>query len=195
MKEMMFKCWLPEGLSVYHETMAEVLGRVVASDLGRPRGPDATHRIRVPRAWLKQGMEVSLDLPRHLVCAACDGGGCDTCDRSGGVTLRDRGAPADVVDVSLPQSASDEAFVIRLPERGGLAPTGSGLPRGHLLLRVEPSDEADASVSLAIRHPAIEAARRALSKRPLPLGPRMKVALGALAVSVILLAIWLLSRR
>jgi hypothetical protein len=144
---------------------------------------------------LKQGVEVELDLPRHLVCAACEGGGCDACDRSGGVTLRERGAPVDVIEVLLPRAPNDEVFVIRLPERGGIAPHGSGLPRGHLLLRVEPSDKADASVSLATRHPVLEAARRVLSERPnMPAYQRRLVVL-ALVASVILLAIWLLSRR
>jgi len=136
---------------------------------------------------------VELELPRHLICAACDGGGCDTCERSGGVTLRERGEPPDLIEVSLP-GEKQEAFLIRLPERGGLAPEGSGLPRGHLLLRVEPSAEADASVSLAIRHPELAAVRRALSERPLtPLGKRLLT--GALVLGVILLTIWLISRR
>ena len=175
--------------------MAEVLGRVVASDLAGPRGPDATHRVRVPRAWLKQGALVELDLPRHLVCAACDGGGCDTCDRSGGVTLRDRGAPADVLEVALPRAEQDEVFVIRLPERGGLAPAGSGLPRGHLLLRVEPSTEADASIALATRG-AAAVARRVPSAGPsiAALSRSWVLGLAALA-SVILLVIWLLFFR
>jgi hypothetical protein len=173
--------------------MAGVLGRVVSSDLGRPRGPDASHRIRVPRSWLKQGALIELELPRHLVCAACDGGGCDVCERSGGVTLRDRGEPPDLIQVTLPAEKHD-TFVIRLPGRGGLPPTGSDLPRGNLLLRVESSAEADASVSLAIRHPSIAAARRALSERPLsPLGKRLW--LGIALLGVILLAFWLLLRR
>lgn len=174
--------------------MAEVLGRVVASDLGGPRGPDATHRVRVPRAWLKHGALVELDLPRHLVCAACDGGGCDTCERSGGVTLRERGSPADVLELALPQAKADETFVIRLPERGGLAPEGSGLPRGHLLLRVEPSAEADASVALAVRGEKAPT-RRVPSMPPAWLPPRALLIALVLGASVILLVIWLLFGR
>jgi hypothetical protein len=175
--------------------MAEVLGRVVATDLAAPRGPDAVHRIRVPRARLKQGAVVEFELPRHLVCALCEGGGCDTCDRSGAVTLRERGAPADVISVALPQAPSEDAFVIRLPERGGLAAPESGLPRGYLLLRVEPSAEADASVSFPSRHPKFEAARRALSDRAASPAFRQRMLVVATAASVILLAIWLLWRR
>lgn len=174
--------------------MAEVLGRVVATDLAAPRGPDAVHRIRVPKALLKRGGVVELDLPRHLVCASCEGGGCDTCHRSGAVTLRERGAPPDVVSVTLPRTTSADGFVIRLPERGGLAAPESGLPRGHLLLRVEPSAEADASVSFAIRRPEIGAARRVLSER-VPASIRKHALLAAAVASVILLTIWLLLRR
>jgi len=136
---------------------------------------------------------VELELPRHLVCAACDGGGCDVCERSGGVTLRERGEPADLIQVALP-AERHETFVIRLPEHGGLAPAGSGLPRGNLLLRVEPSAEADASVSLALRRPEIEAARRALSERPPP-DARTRLLVGSIVIGVILLAIWLVSMR
>jgi len=176
--------------------MAEVLGRVARTDLASPRGPDAVHRIRVPRALLRQGAAIELELPRHLVCALCEGGGCDTCDRSGAVTLRERGAPPDVVSVTLPQAVSGDGFVIRLPERGGLAAPESGLPRGYLLLRVEPSAEADASVSFSIRRPEIEAARRAISERAAALtsSPKRFVLVAAVA-SVILLTIWLLFGR
>jgi len=170
--------------------MAEVLGRVVASHLACPRGPDASHRIRVPREWLARGAVIELELPRHLVCAACDGGGCDACERSGGVTLRDRGAPADLVEVTLPSTDKPEAFVIRLPERGGLAPVGSGLPRGHLLLRVEPSDAADVGVALAPR-PVVEARRRVPSLTA-PSVVTVRITLIVALVALAILAIWLL---
>jgi hypothetical protein len=138
---------------------------------------------------------VELELPRHLLCAACEGGGCDTCGRSGAVTLRERGEPPDMIEVALPHADSQDVFVIRLPGRGGVAPAGSGLPRGHLLLRIEPSDEPDASVSLAIQHPEIEAVRRAVSEAPAPPPFRVRLLVAALVVSAILLAVWLLSRH
>lgn len=147
----------------------------------------------MPPAWLKRGAVVELELPRHLVCAACDGGGCDTCERSGAVTLRERGEPADLVEVTLPGEQGD-TFVIRLPERGGLPPHGSGLPRGNLLLRVEPSAQLDPSVTLASRHSLFDMARRALSTRPAAT-LRYPVVLFALLLGVILPVIWLLSRR
>src|SRR3954452_3378581 len=134
--------------------MAEVLGRVVAGDLERPRGPDANHRVRVPRTWLERGAVVELELPRNLVCASCDGGGCDVCERSGAVTLRGRGEPADLLRVTLP-GAQSERFVIRLPQRAGLPPLACRLPRGAMPLCVAPCAQADSIVSLATNLPAL----------------------------------------
>jgi hypothetical protein len=144
---------------------------------------------------LKRGAVVELELPRHLVCAVCEGGGCDTCERSGAVTLRERGAAPDVISVSLPQTLCHDGFVIRLPEWGGLAAPESGLPRGYLLLRVEPSAEADASVSFAMRRPEIEAVRRALRDRAASPAFRRRVGMFAAVTSVLLLTIWLLFRK
>jgi hypothetical protein len=135
---------------------------------------------------------VELELPRNLLCAACDGGGCDACERSGAVTLRDRGEPADLVQVTLPRNRS-EPFVVRLPERGGLPPVGSELPRGYLLLRVEPSTQADPSVSLAGSIPALAAARRLLSERP-ALSRRAGWALLAFVVLLVSLTFWFVRR-
>lgn len=175
--------------------MAEVLGRVVTSDLECPRGPDASHRIRVPKSWLEQGATVELELPRHLTCAACDGGGCDVCERSGAVTLRGRGEPSDLVEVSLPATMVKDVFVIRIPEYGGLPATGSGLPRGHLLLRIEASADGDASVSLAIRARPVELARAAASERPVQRGWQKRAAVVGLVALATALLIWLLSTR
>src|SRR3954469_13530807 len=136
--------------------MAEVLGRVVAGDLERPRGPDANHRVRVPRTWLERGAVVELELPRNLSCAACDGGGCDVCERSGAITLRQRDELPELLQVTLPARSSQadgasRSVVIRIPEQGGLPPAAAeALPRGLLLLRVEAAEVADAGVSRVV---------------------------------------------
>jgi hypothetical protein len=147
----------------------------------------------VPRVWLERGETVEFELPRHLTCAACDGGGCDVCQRSGAVTLRGRHELGESVEVSLPRGARDEAFLIRIPERGGLPPEGSTLPRGHLLLRIEPSAGEQASASVALVGKTLELARR-FSVRV----PHEKAALlrwGAVALLLVIsLVIWLLSR-
>ena len=86
-------------------------------------------------------------------CAACGGGGCDTCGRSGAITLRQRDEPAEMVEVTLPARGGDDlpdsrGITLRIPELGGLPELGSELPRGVLLLTVVPSHEPDANVKL-----------------------------------------------
>ena len=80
------------------------------------------------------------------------------------MTLRGRGEPPDLVEVTLPARTRDESFVIRIPERGGLAGQQSGLPRGQLFLRIEPAVGSDPSSSVAKVVPDVVAARRALDQ-------------------------------
>jgi hypothetical protein len=120
--------------------VAEQLGRVTG-DLDAPRGPDVAHRVTVPELFLIAGATIELSLPRNLACARCDGGGCDACERSGAVSIRKRSDPSEPLRVTLPRNEARtdslaSGLVVRVPERGGLAPEFSGLPRGHLLLRV-----------------------------------------------------------
>jgi hypothetical protein len=150
------------------------------------------HRILVPKSWIGEGATVEFELPRHLSCAACEGGGCDVCQRSGALTLRGRSEPSDLVQISLPRSAGNEVLLIRIPGRGGLPPEGSELPRGLLLLRVEPSVEEQVSrattsrgrVPLVWKVPQGVAVGR-------PGGARWALA-GAAALFAILLVFWLL---
>jgi hypothetical protein len=126
----------------------EVLGRITASSQS-PRGPDAKHRIRVARQWLEEGAAIEVELPRNLTCAACDGGGCDVCERSGAVSLRSRGEPHERVQVTLPEcgpNSGERGVVLRIPECGGLPAPDLPLPRGMLLLSVIGSEQADAGV-------------------------------------------------
>jgi hypothetical protein len=164
------------------------------------------HRVKVKRAWLVVGEVVEVELPRNLACAACGGGGCDACGRSGAITLRKRSEPAEVVEVTLPSRGEDEVpdsrgLTLRIPELGGLPEEGSDLPRGLLLLTVLPSAESDPSVKLlrgvpskrpasivdsderpSFRVPS-EAPRRGLS-------PGVVIAIVAVALWILLL-IWL----
>jgi hypothetical protein len=133
--------------------LSEVLARVTSRAVEGPRGPDVLHRVRVRREWLTVGEVIELELPRNLACAACGGGGCDACGRSGAITLRTRDEPAEVVEVTLPARPSDElpdsrGITLRIPEQGGLPDPGSDLPRGVLLLTVVPSPEPDPSIKL-----------------------------------------------
>ena len=131
--------------------MSEVLARVTSRAVEGPRGPDVLHRVKVKRGWLTTGEVVELELPRNLACASCGGGGCDSCGRSGAITLRTKEEPAEMVQVTLPARSDDElpdsrGITLRIPEQGGLPAAGSDLPRGVLLLTVVPSQESDPSV-------------------------------------------------
>ena len=170
----------------------EVLARVTTRTLDAPRGPDVLHRIRVPRAWLESGQMVEFELPRNLACAACNGGGCDLCERAGAITLRGRQELPEFLQVTLPSrkaEAEGEArgVVIRIPERGGLPPKdGQALPRGLLLLRVDLADVADPGVSLVVQ-PELRP-RLSLRIPKIPQPSRQQVRLLAVAVAIVLLA-------
>jgi hypothetical protein len=121
-----------------------VLGKVTASGEA-PRGHDALLEIVVDRQWLKQAKTIEIDLPRHLCCAACMGAGCDVCEQSGAITVRARMELAEVLRVTLPRqdfdpgdsTDSQRALTLKVPGFGGLPDaSSSGVPRGHLLLRI-----------------------------------------------------------
>lgn len=119
-----------------------------------PRGADVRLKVRVETAWLRQAATIELDLPRNLTCAACDGGGCDKCERAGAVSIRGRKDPTETLRVTLPRQTADlettdsgRSIVVRIPERGGW-PERKGLPRGILMLQVLPAEAADPSVRL-----------------------------------------------
>lgn len=129
----------------------------------KPRGADGKYRVRVPREWIQAGATIDVELPRNVTCAVCDGGGCDACESSGALTLRGRRDEPEWFRVTLPRR-EDEAegqpgpFVLRVPEVGGHAPDGSGLPRGNLLLTVEVGDLAESTrVRLSAGAPEPEA--------------------------------------
>ncbi|HVU04037.1 MAG TPA: hypothetical protein VHE30_19895 [Polyangiaceae bacterium] len=121
----------------------KVLGRITAS-MDRPRGPDVLLSLSVPEAWLAEGATLQIELPRNLACAACEGGGCDACGRSGAVSTRGRKEPAELVEVTLPRptipdeapSSASRVVVMRIPDRGGLPSASVELPRGNLMLSV-----------------------------------------------------------
>ncbi len=136
--------------------MASVLGRITTSD-DSPRGPDVKHRIRVKKAWLERGQAIEFSLPRNLACANCDGGGCDTCEGAGALSIRERNDPSEVVQVVLPATPMGDddklrAVALRIPERGGI-PAEDDLPRGVLILTIVGDDEADDGVRRV--HPSL----------------------------------------
>jgi hypothetical protein len=70
--------------------------------------------------------------------------------------------------VTLPARPENDSFMIRIPEHGGLASAESGLPRGQLFLRIEPSEGSDPSASVNKVVPVVVAARRALDRAAAP---------------------------
>jgi hypothetical protein len=153
----------------------------------------------VDRDWLSAGAAVEFELPRHLSCAACQGGGCDVCGRSGALTLRGRDELPEIVRVTLPawgdrqpeSGTAEQALVLRIPEHGGLAELGSELPRGMLLLKVVPSDAPDPGVRRVRRTdppPEIASSISSTRTRPTPVSVRV---VGILVMLWLLLLIYL----
>ena len=156
------------------------------------------------REWLALGEVIELELPRNLSCAACGGGGCDKCGRSGAITLRKREEPAEVVEVTLPSRPADEqpdsrGITLRIPEQGGLPDPGSDLPRGVLLLTVVPSQEPDPSIKLLRGVPSKRPPASIVDSDEMPKllsegEPKRRLALLIVIVAVVLwvlLLIWL----
>ena len=165
--------------------VGQALGRVLRDeDLVGPRGPDATLRVSVPPSWLAESAWIELDLPRMLACAACSGGGCDLCGRSGAVATRGRKELPEIVELRLP--TSERGATVRLPARGGLPESGDlTLPRGMLLLTITPGEAATEGV----RRRPDEEVLAAVSEAPLALPPRPLSApqLFAIAAALVLL--------
>jgi hypothetical protein len=120
--------------------------------------------LRIRPDWLTNGSTIEFDLPRHLVCARCDGGGCDVCGGSGAITVRGREEPIEIVRVTLPMRGELDAapesglassgptsvgrgVAIRIPEYGGLA-DDPALGRGFLILSLLLAETPDPTVRL-----------------------------------------------
>jgi len=121
-----------------------VLGKVTG-DHPDPGGPDVLLDIFVERRWLCEGRTIEVDVPRHLICAACAGGGCNVCGQSGAITMRERAEPPEVLRVTLPRHdfesdsvpESQRSISLRIQGRGGLPASGVWpSQRGRLLLRI-----------------------------------------------------------
>lgn len=116
--------------------MTEPLARI-ALDLEGPRGPDVLHEIEVPAPWFERGARVQVDLPRRLVCAACEGGGCDRCGRSGAFEV-----PRDEpLEFTLPTGTEPGVGVrVRFPGLGAASAEATE-GRGQLVLSVRVGEQ------------------------------------------------------
>jgi hypothetical protein len=153
------------------------------------------YRIRVEKQWFDEPATIELELPRNLACASCDGGGCDSCERSGAISTRGRKEPVELLRITLPRRGSDlettgsgRSVVVRVPGRGGPA-ENENLPRGILLLQLVPAEAADAGVRRVEPEVELDVAAPSVA----PAAPQTNWALyTAVAVILwILLLIWL----
>lgn len=142
------------------------IGRVFdRAALDADDGTRAKAAIEVPPRWCDDSVLVEVTLPRTLACARCEGGGCDSCGRSG--ALRGPKSEADRrVRVRLPQNLGD-GVAMRIAD-----PFGKGGAIAQLWIEVRPSDEP----SKAVRRLTPE------KKEPRRILPRMVAALGVLLV-------------
>lgn len=121
--------------------MAQALGRVVnvaaLDECSEPRG---RHAIEIPVAWI--GAEILVAVPARIVCARCEGGGCDGCNRRGGYRV-EGDEQARAVRVQLPL-VMQETVVIRVVHPFGAAE--GAIRQLHLEARV--GEQASAGVVL-----------------------------------------------
>jgi len=76
-------------------------------------GPSGVTSIDVPASWLSRGDTIELTVPSRLLCARCEGGGCDSCERRGGLRLEGDVASRRV-RLALPTRTETSTFVVRL---------------------------------------------------------------------------------
>jgi hypothetical protein len=142
--------------------------------LAADSGARGRMQIELPAAWLAEPCAIELTVPSRLVCALCDGGGCDSCGRSG--ALR---APVDraarTVHVALPRAARGVALRIVEPfgPLGGIA---------QLILEVREGSEPSPGVircGKAIAEPRIAAAWPGMALVALAMAAAILIALFA----------------
>ncbi len=144
--------------------MSQILGKITAPEREGPSGPDVMHRIEVPEAWFEEGAHLEIELPQRLVCARCEGGGCDACGRAGAITLYSPDEEPLVVRVGLPKAPPGGAVVLRIPEGG--APYRS--PGGGAADGV-PKAEAEAEAAAAAPVELVRSTEGRSTERPLGL--------------------------
>jgi hypothetical protein len=143
------------------------------------------HRIEVPEAWFEEGAHLEIELPPRLVCARCEGGGCDACGRSGAITLHSQNEEPLVVRVGLPKAPPSGVVVLRIPE-GGAPYRSPGAATADLAQKPEPQmpDAAEVVRSPAEGTPSAVAGLLGSGKAPssearAPLGGSVSAAVAA----------------
>ncbi len=118
------------------------LGRVVdPGALSACGGPRARLSIEVPEAWLAEGADVAVTAPARLVCARCDGGGCEGCARSGALRSPEGDRVVHASFPPAPRPPGPRALALRIPH-----PFGAGHAIEQLLLELRPGAAPSACV-------------------------------------------------
>ena len=91
--------------------MAELARLLDRAELDALEGPHGKMTTTFSSAQL--GEEVAIVVPSRVVCARCDGGGCDACGRSGAIRI-DREESERTAYFVLPTEAGDGSFRVRL---------------------------------------------------------------------------------
>lgn len=129
--------------------MAQALGRVVdSSALDACAEPRGRHAIEIPVEWI--GAEVLVAVPARIVCARCDGGGCDGCRKRGGHRI-EGDEEARALRIRLPRTM-DGVVVLRLVRPFGHAE--GAIAQLHLETRIGAGASAGVVLcALATREP------------------------------------------
>ena len=91
----------------------------------------------MPESWLGEDAEIDVAVPSRLVCARCDGGGCDGCARSGALRAPDA-AEARKVRLRLPAALG---AAVRLVQ-----PFGEAFPIEQLIVELRAAETPSAGV-------------------------------------------------
>jgi|SRR6185437_15595228 len=125
------------------------LGRVTDPDaLSTGAGPRARLSVEVPEAWLAEGADVAVTAPARLVCARCDGGGCDGCARSGALRSPEGDRVVHASFPASPRSLGPRGLALRIPH-----PFGAGHAIEQLLLELRPGAAPSPCVARVTRPP------------------------------------------
>lgn len=120
--------------------MSTSLGSVLERD-ELTAGPRGRLSVDVLETWLGAGAVLEIVVPARLVCARCEGGGCDACGRSGAIRIA-----GDEQERTFQVTLSESARGLRLTR-----PLGADVGLDQLILELRPAAEPSSSCRLARR--------------------------------------------
>ncbi len=114
--------------------MTELARLVDGETLDRSPGARGQMRVQAPAAWASEQATVEIVAPERVICARCQGGGCDGCGRSGAFRI-DADPARRTFRVRLPRELG-AGVILRVVE-----PFGLDGPLRQLLCEVRAGDE------------------------------------------------------